>query len=105
LGEAVGIVKFAASDHALARETMDWMVGDPDAPGNTPRHRGFAPARRGTEHEELTQRFMHYRKMRCVMVGHDLPFMECDDAGDYSEIRDSFYPRLLAAEASDGDAA
>jgi choline kinase len=105
LGEALGIVKFAPRDHAIARVTMDWMLGDPDAPEGTPRQRGFAPARRATEHEELTQRFMHYRKIRCVMVGDDLPFMECDDAGDYSEIRDSFYPRLLAAEASDGDAA
>jgi hypothetical protein len=104
LGEALGIVKFAPRDHALARVTMDWMLGDPDAPQDTPRHRGFAPARRATEHEELTQRFMHYRKMQCVMVGDDLPFMECDDARDYAEIRDSFYPRLLAAETREGGA-
>jgi choline kinase len=99
LGEAVGIVKFAPQDHALARATMDWMLGDPDALEGTPRHRGFGPARRATEHEELTQRFMHYGKIQCVMVGNDLPFMECDDAADYAEIRDSFYPWLLNAEA------
>ena len=104
LGEALGIVKFAPGDHALARITMDWMLGDPTAAEGTPRHRGFAPARRATEHEELTQRFMHYRKIRCVMVADDLPFMECDDATDYAEIRDSFYPRLLLAETSNGSA-
>ena len=42
---------------------------------------------------------MHYGKIQCVMVGNDLPFMECDDAADYAEIRDSFYPWLLNAEA------
>src|SRR5829696_5779409 len=101
LGEAVGIVRFAPQDHAAARATMDWMLGDPDAPQGTPRHRGFGPARRATEHEELSQRFMHYQKIQCVMLGNDLPFMECDDAADYAEIRNSFYPWLLNVEAFD----
>lgn len=100
LGEAVGIVKFAPADHALARETMDWMLGDPSADPTTGRFRGFGPARRATEHEELTQRFMRYRKMSCVMVGEDLPFMECDDAREYNKVRESFYPKLLELEAS-----
>jgi choline kinase len=102
LGEAVGIVKFAPADHALARETMDWMLGDPSAAPDTGRFRGFGPARRATEHEELTQRFMRYRKMRCVMVGEELPFMECDDAREYKKLREAFYPALLELEAQEG---
>lgn len=102
LGEALGIVKFAPVDHALARESMDWMLGDPGAQPDTGRFRGFGPARRATEHEELTQRFMRYRKMRCVMVGEELPFMECDDAREYKKLRESFYPALLQLEAADG---
>lgn len=99
LGEAVGIVKFAPVDHALARDTLDWMLGDPSAPEGSGRHKGFGPARRATEHEELTQRFMRYRKMRCVMFGAELPFMECDDANEYARVRTSFYPRVLELEA------
>jgi choline kinase len=102
LGEAVGIVKFAPADHALARDTMDWMLGDPSAPPDSGRFRGFGPARRATEHEELTQRFMRYRKMRCVMVGAELPFMECDDAREYKKLRETFYPALLELEAQEG---
>lgn len=99
LGEATGIVKFAPEDHALARETIDWMVGDPDAPDGTPKRRGYAPAGRATEHEELTQRFMRYGRMQCVCFDDDIPFMECDDARDYAKVRESFYPRLLEIEA------
>ena len=98
LGEATGIVKFAPEDHALARETIDWLVGDPDAPEGTPRQRGYGPARCATEHEELTQRFMRYRRMRCVRFGEEIPFMECDDAKEYQKVRASFYPRLLDLE-------
>jgi choline kinase len=99
LGEATGIVKFAPADHLLARETMDWLLGDPDAPAGTPRHRGYGPARRETEHEELTQRFMRYGRMRCVRFGEALPFMECDSPEEYARLRESFYPRLLELEA------
>jgi choline kinase len=99
LGEATGIVKFAPQDHALARETIDWMVGDPDAPEDSARRRGYSPARAATEHEELTQRFMRYRRMTCVRFGEEIPFMECDDARDYQKLRESFYPRLLKIEA------
>jgi choline kinase len=87
LGEAVGIVKFAPADHTLARDSG--------------RCRGFGPARRATEHEELTQRFMRYRKMRCVMIGEELPFMECDDAREYKKLREAFYPALLELEAQE----
>lgn len=104
LGEATGIVKFAPADHALARETIDWMVGDPDAQEGTARRRGYGPAGRATEHEELTQRFMRYRRMRCVRFGEEVPFMECDDARDYEKVRESFYPRLLKLEAAEGSA-
>jgi choline kinase len=99
LGEAAGIVKFVPADHALARETIDWMLGNPDAPEGSARYRGYGPARRATEHEELTQRFMRYRRMRCVRFGAEIPFMECDDAREYKIVRESFYPDLLAKEA------
>jgi choline kinase len=99
LGEATGIVKFAPVDHALALETLDWMLGNPDAPEGGMRHKGFGPARRATEHEELTQRFMRYRKMRCVFFDGSLPFMECDDAREYKKVRETFYPQLLELEA------
>jgi choline kinase len=99
LGEATGVVKFAPADHALARETIDWMVGDPDAPEDSARRRGYSPARCATEHEELTQRFMRYRRMACVRFGEEIPFMECDDEHDYRRLRESFYPRLLELEA------
>jgi choline kinase len=99
IGEATGIVKFAPEDHALARETIDWLVGDPDAPEGSLRRRGYGPARAATEHEELTQRFMRYRRMRCVSFGEEIPFMECDDAAEYQKLRASFYPRLLDLEA------
>ncbi|MET0388184.1 MAG: NTP transferase domain-containing protein [Polyangiales bacterium] len=104
LGEAVGIVKFAPEDHALARASLDWMLGDPSAPEGTGRHRGFGPARRATEHEELTQRFMRYRKMQSVVLDPALPFMECDDAAEYERLRTVFYPRLLEQEAASGSA-
>jgi choline kinase len=102
LGEATGVVKFAPQDHALARETIDWMVGDPDAPEDSARRRGYSPARCATEHEELTQRFMRYRRMKCVRFGETIPFMECDDERDYRKLRESFYPRLLELEAEGG---
>jgi len=98
LGEAVGIVKFAPADHALARASLDWMLGDPSAPEGTGKHKGFGPARRATEHEELTQRFMRYRKMRAVLLPAELPFMECDDANEYKRLRETFYPQLLELE-------
>jgi choline kinase len=100
LGEAVGIVKFAPRDHALARASLDWMLGDPSAPEGSGRFRGFGPARRATEHEELTQRFMHYRKVRCVMLPSSQPFMECDDAVEYARLRETFYPNLLQLEGA-----
>lgn len=100
LGEATGIVKFAPEDHALARETTDWLVGEPEATPGTPRYKGYGPAGRATEHEELTQRFMRYRRMCCVRFGEELPFMECDDAREYGRVRESFYPRVLELEAA-----
>ncbi len=101
LGEAVGIVKLAPADHELARETIRWMLGDPDAPAGSLRHRGFGPARRATEHEELTQRLMLLGRMRCVIFEEaELPFMEVDSPAEYALARESFYPRLLTMEGS-----
>lgn len=97
LGEAVGIVKLAPADHALARQTMDWMLGDPSAPEGTLEHRGFGPARRATEHEELTQRLMQLGRISCVLFsGDELPFMECDTPEEYVRLKTEVYPRILA---------
>ena len=96
LGEAVGIVQFAPAQHSLARATIDWMVGDPTAAQGSARHRGYAPARQLTEHEELTQRFMHYGQMQACSIGAKVPFMECDDEADYARLTQHFYPDLIA---------
>ncbi len=97
LGEMTGITKFAPADHALCRESMDWMLGNPDAPEDSPAHKGFGPARRATEYEEMIERMMRYGRISCVRT--DLPFMECDDADEYRTVREHFYPRLLDLEA------
>jgi choline kinase len=99
IGEATGIVKLAGRDHALAREAMSWMLGDPDAPEDHPRRLGFGPARQATEHEELSQWLMHLARMRCVVFGAELPFMEVDSADEYRTLRASFYPDLLRMES------
>ena len=98
IGEAVGIVKFAPADHALAREVVTWMLGDPAAPEGDLRRAGFSPARRLTEHEELTQRFMRYRRMSAIVFGDELPFMEVDSADEYAVLRQEFYPQVLKME-------
>ncbi len=98
IGEAVGIVKFAPADHALAREVVTWMLGDPAAPDGDLRRAGFSPAKRLTEHEELTQRFMRYGRMSAIVFGEELPFMEVDSAGEYATLRQEFYPQVLKKE-------
>jgi choline kinase len=98
LGEATGIMKFAPADHALCRETMDWMLGNPDAPKGSAAYKGYGPGQRATEHEELVGRMMLYGRMTCVRLGADIPFMECDNAVEYKTVRESFFPRLLDLE-------
>ena len=101
LGEATGIVKLAPQDHALARRTMAWLLGDPDAPAGSLEHKGFGPARRATEHEELTERFMRCGRMRALtFAAEELPFLEVDTADEYRALRTELYPRLLAMEAA-----
>lgn len=101
LGEATGIVKLAPQDHALARRTMDWLLGDPDAPAGSLEHKGFGPARRATEHEELAERLMRCGRI-CALcfAAEELPFLEVDTADEYRALRTELYPRLLAMEAA-----
>ncbi|MCA9658012.1 MAG: NTP transferase domain-containing protein [Myxococcales bacterium] len=100
LGEATGIVKYAPQDHGWARATMDWILGDPDAPAGSLARAGFGPARRGTEHEELAQCLMNLGRMRSVSFGAESIFMEVDTADEYRRMRERVYPRLLQLEAS-----
>jgi choline kinase len=100
LGEATGIVKFAPADHGVVRKATNWLLGDPDAPEGTLAHRGFGPARRATEHEELTQHMMRIARMRGVAFsGDELPFMEVDNPDEYKRLREELYPALLEMEA------
>lgn len=100
LGEATGIVKFVPCDHAVARQTIDWLLGNPDAREGSLEYRGFGPARRATEHEELTDRLMRSGRMRALTFsGDELPFLEVDTAEEYRILRTELYPRLLALEA------
>ncbi len=101
LGEATGIVKFAPEDHPLVRASINWLLGDPDAPKDSLAYRGFGPARRATEHEELTQRFMHYRKIKAsIFSGDKLPFMEVDNPEEYAELRAKMYPKIVQMESA-----
>jgi len=101
LGEATGIVKFAPCDHAVARQTINWLLGNPDAREDSLEYRGFGPARRATEHEELTDRLMRSGRMRALTFrGDELPFLEVDTAEEYRILRTELYPRLLAMEAN-----
>ena len=100
LGEATGIIKFAPYDHAMVRQRIDWLLGNPDAREDSLQYRGFGPARRATEHEELTDRLMRSGRMRALTFsGDELPFLEVDTAEEYDFLRTDFYPRLLAMEA------
>lgn len=101
IGEATGIIKIAPADHLLVREIMNWLLGDPDAPEDSAQHAGFGPARRGTEHEELSQRLMHLGKIRCIVIGEEFFFAEIDTPAEYEQLRASLYPRLLRAEAAE----
>jgi len=100
LGEATGIVKLAPHDHALARRAMDWMLGDPDAPASSLHHRGFGPARKATEHEELTGRLMRLGVMSGVVLDREVLFMEVDNAAEYAVLRGELYPRVLEREGA-----
>lgn len=105
LGEAAGIVKLAPADHALALTAIDWMLGDPDAPQNDLRRAGFGPARRATEHEELTARLMRHGRMVCRIFGPEFAFMEVDSPEEYRKLRTEVYPEILRLEASEAGAA
>ncbi len=84
----------------MARQTIDCQIGNPDAREGSLEHRGFGPARRATEHEELTDRLMRSGRMRALTFSSDeLPFLEVDTAEEYDFLRTDFYPRLLAMEA------
>lgn len=98
-GEAVGIVKLGPEHHALVQASLAWLLGDPDAPVGSAAHAGYGPARRATEHEELTQHLMRCDALRCVTFGSELPFVEVDDAREYARLKDEIYPRLLRLEA------
>jgi hypothetical protein len=91
---------FSAQDR---RNRLTWhgFKGDPEAPAGSLEHKGFGPARRATEHEELTERFMRCGRMQVLtFAAEELPFFEVDTADEYRVLRTELYPRLLAMEAA-----
>ena len=94
-------MKFAPDDHALARETIDWLLGDPDAPEGTLRRRGYGPARCATEHEELTQRFMRYGACAACASAKRSRSWSATTRASTESVRESFYPQLLELEAAE----
>ncbi|MBX3248725.1 MAG: NTP transferase domain-containing protein [Myxococcales bacterium] len=101
LGEATGIVKLAPEDHGLVRRTMAWLLGDPDADPTSLAFKGFGPAKRATEHEELTERLMRYGRVRALTFsGEELPFLEVDSPEEYALLRRELYPQILRMESA-----
>lgn len=80
LGEATGIVRFAAADHADILAISEWLMT-----------RSTAKTR--NEHEDLTQQLMHLQRMHAVTF-HDLLFMEVDTPEDHARMRRELYPHL-----------
>lgn len=84
LGEATGIVRFAASDHSDILAISEWLMT-----------RSTAKTR--NEHEDLTQQLMHLRRMRAVCFS-DYLFMEVDTPEDHLKLRTQVYPQLQLAQ-------
>ena len=85
----------ATDPRTLKPQAKKMPKGKGSAAQGSARHRGYAPARQLTEHEELTQRFMHYGLMAASPIGAEVPFMECDDEADYARLTQHFYPDLI----------
>lgn len=98
IGEATGIVHFAPKDHTLVIEVVNWLLGDPKAPKNSMKYKGFGPAKIKTEHEELSQRLMLLGKMECTLLPKEYLFMEVDFDTEYHYMRENFYPKVTQAD-------
>lgn len=83
LGEATGIVRFAAADHADILAISEWLMT-----------RSTAKTR--NEHEDLTQQLMHLRRIHAVTF-RDFLFMEVDTPEDHATMRRDLLPRLPQA--------
>ncbi len=100
LGEATGIVLFATRDQPLALEILDWHVGRPETPLGSDESKGFGPARKASEHEQLTDSMLRLGRARAlVFSGDELPFVEVDNRDDYRRLREEVYPRILELES------
>ena len=98
LGEATGIVHIAPDDHQLALELTHWLLGNPTLPESSFEFKGFGPARRKTEHEELSQRLMMLEKLSAKFLDADMLFMEVDFHTEYDACRSHVYPKILDAD-------
>lgn len=80
LGEATGIVRFAAADHADILAISDWLMT-----------RSTAKTR--NEHEDLTQQLMHLQRMHAITF-RDFLFMEVDTPEDHQKMCRELFPHL-----------
>ncbi len=97
-GEATGIVHLAPADHALCTELVHWLVGNPLCAAGTADYRGFGPARKKTEHEEMSQRLMTLGRLQSIFLKQEMLFMEVDFAHEYEQCVRELYSRILQAD-------
>jgi choline kinase len=99
IGEATGIVHFAPEDHQLVKEATNWFLGNPFSPTESMEYKGFGPAKKKTEHEDLSQHLMSLRKMDACVVDKDVLFMEVDFENEYQVLKSKYYPQILEADS------
>ena len=92
IGEATGIWRVAAQDHALLRALLGWLVGTPGG-GD-----GFGFAGVASEHEELAQYMITLGRLSAIRLDSELLFMEADFVSDVERIREEVYPEILRRE-------
>ena len=87
IGEATGIVRFEAQDHALVRAQLDWLLE-------------YGYARIASEHEELAQYLMLSGALGATCCEPGLLFMEADFPEDFERVRAEVYPRILERDGA-----
>jgi choline kinase len=83
VGEATGIVRFAATDQAALRQASAWVLTR-------------STARQRSEHEDITGQLMACGRMHIALLPPGTPFTECDTAEDYLRMTQHIWPRVNA---------